>query len=242
MTAIGTSSAIATTTSAARATRKPSAPPPLPSRRLAPETRSLITRQAATAPTQGEHARRAAPSSRKPAIRPITAARMVIRPRAEPWVPVVPASMPIAMPIPSSVRTSTCENLTARALAVSIRHTSVHERSAASRRTDAAPTPAPATSSATPACSPQRTKVMRSSAMRDLMAITARPEVISLAGGLPDTSTFPPAELRRADDPDRPGVGGRGAPVRADRGLRGDQGLHPRGDGARRGCCPTPRT
>src|SRR5215216_6522021 len=37
-----------------------------------------------------------------------------------------------------------------------------------------------------------RTKVMKSSAMRDLMAITARPEVISLAGGLPDTSTFPP--------------------------------------------------
>ena len=37
-----------------------------------------------------------------------------------------------------------------------------------------------------------RTQVMRSSAMRDLMAITARPEVISLAGGLPDTSAFPP--------------------------------------------------
>lgn len=37
----------------------------------------------------------------------------------------------------------------------------------------------------------QRTRVMRSSAMRDLMEITARPEVISLAGGLPDTSTFP---------------------------------------------------
>ncbi len=37
-----------------------------------------------------------------------------------------------------------------------------------------------------------RTRVMRSSAMRDLMEITARPEVISLAGGLPDTSTFPP--------------------------------------------------
>jgi 2-aminoadipate transaminase len=33
---------------------------------------------------------------------------------------------------------------------------------------------------------------MTSSAMRDLMAITERPEVISLAGGLPDTSTFPP--------------------------------------------------
>jgi 2-aminoadipate transaminase len=38
----------------------------------------------------------------------------------------------------------------------------------------------------------ERTRVMRSSAMRDLMEITARPEVISLAGGLPDTSTFPP--------------------------------------------------
>jgi 2-aminoadipate transaminase len=37
-----------------------------------------------------------------------------------------------------------------------------------------------------------RTRVMRSSAMRDLMEITARPDVISLAGGLPDTSTFPP--------------------------------------------------
>ncbi len=37
----------------------------------------------------------------------------------------------------------------------------------------------------------ERTRVMTSSAMRDLMAITERPEVISLAGGLPDTSTFP---------------------------------------------------
>jgi 2-aminoadipate transaminase len=37
----------------------------------------------------------------------------------------------------------------------------------------------------------ERTKVMKSSAMRDLMAITERPEVISLAGGFPDTSTFP---------------------------------------------------
>ena len=37
----------------------------------------------------------------------------------------------------------------------------------------------------------QRTQVMKSSAMRDLMAVTARPEVISLAGGLPDTTTFP---------------------------------------------------
>jgi 2-aminoadipate transaminase len=41
----------------------------------------------------------------------------------------------------------------------------------------------------------RRTQGMRSSAMRDLMAITARPEVISLAGGLPDTTTFPPEDL-----------------------------------------------
>ncbi|MGI8624407.1 MAG: PLP-dependent aminotransferase family protein [Solirubrobacteraceae bacterium] len=40
-----------------------------------------------------------------------------------------------------------------------------------------------------------RTRVMKSSAMRDLMAITQRPEVISLAGGLPDTSTFPPGSF-----------------------------------------------
>src|SRR5436189_5196557 len=36
-----------------------------------------------------------------------------------------------------------------------------------------------------------RTRGMKSSAMRDMMAIVARPEVISLAGGLPDTSAFP---------------------------------------------------
>ena len=42
-----------------------------------------------------------------------------------------------------------------------------------------------------------RTRVMKSSAMRDIMAVTARPEVISLAGGLPDTSTFPPETFAR---------------------------------------------
>ena len=42
-----------------------------------------------------------------------------------------------------------------------------------------------------------RTGVMRSSAMRDLMAVTARPEVISLAGGLPDTASFPPETFAR---------------------------------------------
>ena len=33
---------------------------------------------------------------------------------------------------------------------------------------------------------------MKSSAMREMMALTERPDVISLAGGLPDTSTFAP--------------------------------------------------
>src|SRR6476660_7136497 len=37
-----------------------------------------------------------------------------------------------------------------------------------------------------------RTRAMKSSAMRDMMALTERPDVISLAGGLPDTSTFDP--------------------------------------------------
>jgi 2-aminoadipate transaminase len=36
-----------------------------------------------------------------------------------------------------------------------------------------------------------RTRVMKSSAMRDLMALTERADIISLAGGLPDTSSFP---------------------------------------------------
>ncbi len=38
----------------------------------------------------------------------------------------------------------------------------------------------------------ERTHGMRSSAMRDMMSLTERPEVISLAGGLPETKTFPP--------------------------------------------------
>ena len=40
-----------------------------------------------------------------------------------------------------------------------------------------------------------RTKVMKSSAMRDIMALTERADVISLATGLPDTTTFPPESL-----------------------------------------------
>src|ERR1051326_3237509 len=37
-----------------------------------------------------------------------------------------------------------------------------------------------------------RTRSMKSSAMREMMALTERPDVISLAGGLPDTTTFDP--------------------------------------------------
>src|SRR6266566_2724914 len=37
-----------------------------------------------------------------------------------------------------------------------------------------------------------RTRSMKSSAMREMMALTERSDVISLAGGLPDTTTFPP--------------------------------------------------
>src|SRR6201994_3990877 len=42
-----------------------------------------------------------------------------------------------------------------------------------------------------------RTRGMKSSAMREMMALTERPDVISLAGGLPDTSTFPPELFER---------------------------------------------
>jgi 2-aminoadipate transaminase len=41
----------------------------------------------------------------------------------------------------------------------------------------------------------RRTQGMKSSAMRDLMAVIGQPDVISLAGGLPDTSTFPAEDL-----------------------------------------------
>src|SRR4051794_41986425 len=48
-----------------------------------------------------------------------------------------------------------------------------------------------------------RTRGMKSSAMRDLMAVIARPEVISLAGGPPPTGAVPSSPLA---------AGGGGAP------------------------------
>src|SRR3954451_11486335 len=146
--------------------------------------------QPRTAPTAAARAP-AAPAIRKPAMRPITAARIVIRPRAEPWVPAVPASIPIAIPMPRFSRSSTFQKLTHLGVRASIRHTSpmsevpepTHRRRSHAGTRDL---------ERYAGLFAERTTVMRSSAMRDLMAITARPEVISLAGGLPDTSTFPP--------------------------------------------------
>lgn len=43
----------------------------------------------------------------------------------------------------------------------------------------------------------KRTGGLRSSVMRDLMAITARPDIISLAGGLPNTESFPAKTLAK---------------------------------------------
>ena len=77
----------------------------------------------------------------------------------------------------------------------------------------------------------QRTRVMTSSAMRDLMAITERPEVISLAGGLPDTSTFPAETPGRRDGSRGGRLVGASAPVRPDRG----HALHARGHRPRDG-------
>jgi 2-aminoadipate transaminase len=43
----------------------------------------------------------------------------------------------------------------------------------------------------------KRTGEMRSSVMRDLMAITARPDIVTLAGGLPNTESFPAKTLAK---------------------------------------------
>src|SRR3954453_3602882 len=65
----------------------------------------------------------------------------------------------------------------------------------------------------------QRTRVMRSSAMRDLMAITARPEGISLAGGSARHVALPARAVRGENAPNRSGVRRRGTSVRTDGGV-----------------------
>ena len=69
-----------------------------------------------------------------------------------------------------------------------------------------------------------RTREMKSSAMRDVMSLAQGSDIISLAGGLPDTSTFP-AEPLRGDHGD---------------GLRVDRG-RALSTGRRRGCPASPR-
>ena len=87
-----------------------------------------------------------------------------------------------------------------------------------------------------------RTKVMKSSAMRDLMAVTARPEIISLAGGLPDTSTFPPDTFAAVAQRIASESCAKALQYGPTEGLDGDEGLHRRGDGRRGDAASTPRT
>ncbi len=61
----------------------------------------------------------------------------------------------------------------------------------------------PASSPARPAPAPpfaKRTTRLRSSAIRDLLKLTASSDILSLAGGLPAPDSFPVAELRREAD------------------------------------------
>ena len=54
--------------------------------------------------------------------------------------------------------------------------------------------------------------------MREMMALTERPEVISLAGGLPDTGTFAPELYAKLMSQRGRRVDRAGAAIRADRG------------------------
>src|SRR5262245_42294832 len=46
----------------------------------------------------------------------------------------------------------------------------------------------------------RRTGGLHSSAIRDLLTITARPEIVSLAGGLPDPELIPRMRIREASE------------------------------------------
>ena len=79
----------------------------------------------------------------------------------------------------------------------------------------------------------RRTQAMKSSAMRDLMAVTAQPEVISLAGGLPDTSTFPAEDFAALMAHVAVDASAAALQYGPDRGARRAQGVHRGGDGGR---------
>ena len=46
----------------------------------------------------------------------------------------------------------------------------------------------------------ERARKLTSSAIREILKVTERPEVISFAGGLPSPATFPAEEMRAASD------------------------------------------
>ena len=241
---IGTSSEIATTTRAASATRKPSAPPPLPSRRPAPLTTSLTTRQATTAPTRQQSAQRgrrvgaveqeAGDEADHGGEHRHPAAGGAVRAGGAGEHPDRDADAELEQ----CRRKSTRENLTPGRVGVDPAHF----------RDDRMPEPPHRRRAHTSSRDLERyAGLFAERTAGDALLGDARPDGGHRAarGDLAGRRAarhldLPAADLRRADDPDRPGVGGRGAPVRADRGLRGDRRLHPRGDG-RRGDAARPR-
>ena len=64
-----------------------------------------------------------------------------------------------------------------------------------------------------------RTSRMKASDIRELLKLTARPEIISLAGGLPAPELFPIDEYRRAFEWVLETNGTRCPPVRSVRGV-----------------------
>ena len=68
--------------------------------------------------------------------------------------------------------------------------------------------------------------------MREMMALTERPEVISLAGGLPDTTTFPPELYAKLMARVAAESTARALQYGPTEGMAGRDDVHRRGDGA----------
>src|SRR6476619_1210829 len=62
------------------------------------------------------------------------------------------------------------------------------------------PAPGGLTSPSPPPAFALRMNGLRSAAIRDLLTITARPEIVSLAGGLPDPELIPRERIREASE------------------------------------------
>ena len=78
-----------------------------------------------------------------------------------------------------------------------------------------------------------RTRGMKSSAMREMMALTERPDVISLAGGLPDTTTFPPELYAKLMAEVAAESTARALQYGPTEGMAATRRVHRRGDGRR---------